>query len=248
MLIRTYSIIYITFILGITFAHSEESNLGSFRITSTAADLLGPEQAKPFEELIDIEDNITWEVHVPATYDPENPPGILVYISPQDIINIPSGWLDMMEEHNLIWIASLKSGNEVFTSERLMKAILGLVQIQSEYVVDTERIYITGFSGGGRVASIVATQYPHLFKGAIYNCGANFWENLDDERKQQVLNNRFVFVTGSNDFNLQDTKNVYSKYKKAGAKNIELMVINRLGHANPKRNRMSQAIRFLDDK
>ncbi len=229
-------------------AQSDEIRLGSYKITTNPTKLLGGDQAKSFDQMIDITDEITWEIHVPPGYDPELPPGVLVYISPQDTINVPSGWLDMTEEHNLIWIAALKSGNEVFTSERLMKAILGLVQIQSEHVIDTERIYITGFSGGGRVASIVATQYPHLFKGAIYNCGVNFWENLDEAREQQVLSNRFVFVTGSNDFNLQDTKNVYSKYKKAGAKNIELMVINRLGHANPKRNRMSQAIQFLDDR
>ena len=95
---------------------------------------------------------------------------------------------------------------------------------------------------------MVATQYPQFFKGAIYNCGVNFWNDINEEQLNLIKNNRFVFLTGTDDFNLNDTKKVYAKYKKANVKNIDLMIIPRMGHTNPKKNRFAKAINFLDQK
>lgn len=249
MLIRSFLISFyiLAIISGVTNAQSDDLKRGSFVYTQSTIGILGADGAAPFVDTIDITEEISWEIHVPDNYNANNPPGILVYVSPQNSIKTPRGWLDVIEENNLIWIAALKSGNKIAISERLIKALLAPVLLQADYEIDPSRIYITGFSGGGRIASIVATQYPHLIKGAIYNCGVNFWDNLDEERTKLVLDNRFVFVTGTNDFNLEDTKNVFGKYKKAGAKNIDLMIISRMGHENPNRNRLAQAIKFLDN-
>lgn len=250
MLIRLFLIplFIVTFISCSAFSQPDELKRGSFLYTSSTVDIMGTDGAVIFSDIIDINENFSWEIHVPENYNPDFPPGILIYVSPQNSIKIPRGWLEIIEDNNLIWIAALDSGNKIEVPERFIKALLAPFLLQSNYIINTNRIYITGFSGGGRVASIVATQYPHLIKGAIYNCGVNFWENLDEERTRLVLNNRFVFVTGSDDFNLQDTKNVFRKYKKAGAQNIDLMIINGMGHENPHRNRLDQAIKFLDEK
>lgn len=244
-----FGIVHILFFFMLTInTYAEEVTRGSYVYTSSVTKVLGSQDASAFSELIDINEEISWEIHVPENYNTNAPPGILIYISPQNKINIPRGWLDTIEKNNLIWIAAVKSGNKIIVSERIMKALLAPVILQSTYKIDTNRIYITGFSGGGRVASMVATRYPHLIKGAIYNCGVNFWDNLDEETTKQVLSNRFVFITGTNDFNLNDTKSVYGKYKDAGAQNIDLMVIGRMRHENPSKAKLDQAIKFLDDK
>lgn len=246
---RFFRIVYFLFFSMLTMnTHAEEVTLGSYLHTSSVTNILGSQDATAFSEMMDINEDISWEIHVPESYNADEPPGILIYISPQNEINIPRGWLDTVEQNNLIWIAALKSGNKIIVSERIMKALLAPVILQSKYKINTNRIYITGFSGGGRVASIVASQYPHLIKGAIYNCGVNFWDNLDEEKTNLVLDNRFVFITGTKDFNLNDTKSVYGKYKDAGAQNIDLMIIKRMGHENPKKGKLDQAIKFLDDK
>ena len=139
------------------------------------------------------------------------------------------------------------SGNKVQTSRRVLFAVMALPLIQQKYQLNVDRIYISGLSGGGRVASIVATEYAHMFKGAIYNCGVNFWNNKGPNEIELIKQNRFVFITGTGDFNLQDTKNIYAKYKKAGVEKIKLMVIPKMDHENPKRNKFSQAISFLDN-
>lgn len=220
---------------------------GSFVMKSTSESLLGDEIAASYRSFLGADEEIEWEIHVPENYNPESPPGVLVYVSPQNRINIPNGWKSVTEENNLIWVAARMSGNNINVSKRISYAVMSLSLIQRDYNIDPERIYITGFSGGGRIASIVATEYPTIFKGAIYNSGANFWQQTNSELLELIKNHRYVFITGTDDFNLQDTRQVYAKYKKAGANNIELSVIRGMGHENPKRRRFARAIEYLDE-
>lgn len=249
----TFKKLIVFFVLinsSIFIAHAQDSisgyKTGSYTITSTMAGILGEKDAQTYKDMMSSDEEITWEVHVPENYNPSNPPGIMVYVSPQNRINTPSGWMEIMEDNNLIWVAAQMSGNDIFSQKRIMMAVLSLPLIQEKYTVNTSRLYISGFSGGGRIASIVAANFPHLFSGAIYNCGVNFWNDVSPAELELIKKNRFVFITGTNDFNLQDTKSVYNKYKSANVKNIKLMVINRMGHENPKRPKFAQAISFLD--
>jgi len=62
-----------------------------------------------------------------------------------------------------------------------------------------------------------------------------------------IKNNRFVFITGSEDFNLRDTKRVFKRYEKAEVRQLKLMVIPHMGHSNPTASNYAQAIAFLDN-
>jgi predicted esterase len=202
---------------------------------------------KAYEDLFNQNEMIKWEVYVPTDYHPDNPPGVMVYVSPQDIIKTPSGWMNIMEENNLIWIAATQSGNEIMSGRRILMSIMALQVIREKYSTNTDRAYISGFSGGGRIASIVSGQFPSIFNGSIYICGANFWDDQFPAQLDLIRNNRFVFMTGTLDFNLEDTKSVYRKYKNVEVNEIKLMVINRMGHKNPKKQKFAQAIQFLDE-
>ena len=247
MIIRLLATLCIIFIVITSPVYAQDIKTGSYIMQSSANEILGDDLAASYASLIDLDLNITWEIDVPEDYDPANPPGIMVYISPQNIIKLPAGWLSVTREKNMIFIAARMSGNKEPVNQRIVMAILSLPLIQSSYKVDTDRIYVSGFSGGGRIASMVATNFPHIFNGALYNCGVNFWHQISPEQRELIKNNRYVFLTGSNDFNLQDTKKIYSKYKNADVKNIKLMVIARMSHSNPKRNKFSQALDFLDE-
>ena len=227
--------------------NSNSAQTGLFKSTSTITKILGPELANSYAEIIGENEDIKWEIQVPANYNPNNPPGILVYVSPQNQINPPIGWMKMIEDHNLIWITATMSGNKIKSSKRILKAMLSLGLMEESYKIDPKRVYITGFSGGGRIASIIAMNYPHIFKGAIYNCGANFWDNHTPARLDLIKNNRFVFITGTDDFNLIDTKKVYRKYKKADVKNTKLMIIANMAHKNPRPRKFAKAIEYLDN-
>ncbi len=234
--------------MGSSSLNAQAQENRTIEFTSTIAKIFGDKFANGSSDIIDPSKNITWEIYLPKNYDAAKPAGIMVYISPQKLINVPNSWRSIMDDKNIIWIAAHNSGNKTNTNRRILYALAAVKHLNDTYALDERRIYISGFSGGGRVASMVASRYPHIFKGSAYICGVNFWGDLSGEQLNLIKENRFVFITGTEDFNLNDTKRVYRKYKRSGAQNIKLMVISRMGHSTPKKHRFAQAIQFLDEK
>ena len=222
--------------------------VGQFELDSTLAELLDEPALENFTRLIPADTPIEWSVYVPKSYDPGKPAGLLVYISPGDSGRIPSEWKAIMERRNLIWIGAHRSGNRTHTTLRIAYAILAPVAIEKSYGIDAERVYLSGFSGGGRVSSMIAGDYAHIFKGAVYNCGANLWNGEKPGRFEEMKANHYVFLTGSWDFNRRDTEHVYKAYDQAGIPNIKLMVIPRMAHQNPAARSYDKAIEFLDSR
>lgn len=110
-------------------------------------------------------------------------------------------WREVMDQQNLIYVSANGVGNEIPTLRRMVMANLAVRTLAQRYTFDPARIYVSGFSGGGKVASLLATQYPEVFNGALYICGVNFWQEDQTPKVERVLKNRFVFLSGTRDFN-----------------------------------------------
>jgi predicted peptidase len=236
----------LTALITIASAQEIDTRIGEYSATSSVLELMGETSAQSFEKKIPINKPIEWEIYVPENYNPDIPAGVLVFINSRDSGKIEPGWKEVMERHNLIWIGANESGNKISTSQRVAYAILAPKLINNSYAINPERIYVSGFSGGGRVSSMVATEYNKIFKGAIYNSGANFWGEARLSRYKEMKNNYYVFITGTEDFNLEDTKEVYNAYKKAGVNNSKLIVIPNMAHKRPDAENLDVAIRYLD--
>lgn len=218
---------------------------GSFSIELPAHEVFDDAEARKFDDFLSRDKLITWEIHVPETYQPESAAGVLTYISPTRSGVIPQDWKQLMSDRNLIWIGANRTGNNQPVEKRSTYAVLGAELMGEIYKVDRNRIYVTGFSGGGRIASMVVLEFPELFKGAIFICGVNFW--IETPRQMELTKrNRYVFLTGTNDFNYQDTRNVYSRFRKAEIPNIKFLSITGMGHRLPTARRYGQAIAYLD--
>ncbi len=197
---------------------------------------------------MDVGADIVWKMYVPETYDPSAPAGLMVYISPSQKGWIPRKWQSVIDSENLIWISANASGNDEIVAKRMLYAVLAPQIAASRYELDPDRVYLSGFSGGGKVSGMVAINFANIFRGAIYICGAEHW--LDDPPKliSQVERNRYVFLTGSEDFNRDLTYRIYFKYQAAGLQNVELINVPRMGHKNPETRYFLKAIKYLDQR
>ncbi|MCM8536982.1 MAG: prolyl oligopeptidase family serine peptidase, partial [Lentisphaeraceae bacterium] len=199
---------------------------------------------------------VSWEVYVPENYNPSKPSGILSYISPGNGGKLPGKWKELMDKHNLIWIAANNSGNfyqndkkkPYYNYWRTLLSLEGVTRIKAAYKIDSDRVFLSGFSGGGRVSSYLITERPEVYKGAIFICGCNTWSNkLDRKILKEAAKGYYVHLTGTKDFNLPGTKSVHNFYKKNGFKdNSKLMIIDGLGHSTPDTADYDTAIQFLD--
>jgi poly(3-hydroxybutyrate) depolymerase len=151
----------------------------------------------------------------------------------------------VLDAHNLIWVSARASGNDVAVSRRVLFALMSQAALRCERETDWARISIAGFSGGGRTASVAAATFPALFKGGLYICGAN-WNRPDEATVAAMRANRFVFVTGSRDFNNGDVHDALARYRGAGLADIMLLDLLYLGHQLPRAPDFERAVRFLD--
>lgn len=214
------------------------------QIQITTGQLLGAQQAELYGKVLEPDETITYQVYLPDNESTEKP-GVLVYVSPMKTGRIDSRWRQVMDEQNLIYIAADKSGNKIPTIRRMVMATLAVRALGQGHAFDTDNITISGFSGGGRVASRLATQYPEVFSGALYICGVDFWKKDQTPRVERLIQNRFVFLTGTRDFNRTETRQIRKRYIKAGAQHSKLIEVPGMGHKHPDATYLTEALEYL---
>ena len=220
---------------------------GEVSLSATASEILGEEATALFGGALDPDDVNEWAMYVPESYDPESPTGLLVFISATDSGRMPGRYRQVLDDHNLIWVGANNSGNRVRIARRISLALLATALADSNYRIDPSRVYVSGFSGGGRTASAVAPDYAQLFTGAIYICGVNFWDRREPKRLDRVRDNRYVFLTGSKDFNRSETRSVHRAYRRADVENVMLLEVAGMDHRMPPAEDLAKAISFLDE-
>jgi len=217
---------------------------GAFSASATSAEAVGPESSAAFASIVPVDEAIEWQIVVPENYDPQHPPGLLVYISPSDHGSLPRRWRNLPQLHNVIWVAANDSGNRRQVARRIAYALFAVGLVSRRYTIDSRRIYLSGFSGGARVAGLVAAAYPQIFKGDIYIGGAEIWDR--EPVLERMKRNRYVFAVGEDDSNRNRVLRVAALYADAGIENIEKMIIPRHGHELPAMKDMSKALNYLD--
>jgi len=220
---------------------------GEVRLSATAHELLGDDSAGLFGTALHPQEVAEWELYVPENYEPGLPAGLLVFISPTDSGRMPRRYQSVLDEKNLIWIGANHSGNQVRVARRVSLALLATAVADRNYRIDASRVYVSGFSGGGRTASAVAPEYAQIFTGAIYICGVNFWDGRKPKRLDQVKDNRYVFLTGKKDFNRAETRSVHRAYRRADVDNVLLLEVPGMDHRMPPADDLGAAITFLDE-
>jgi predicted esterase len=210
--------------------------------SASVASLFSTQEAAELSKILPPDEPLKFRVWIADSATP----GVLVFVSPTDSGAPPTGWLQVLQRKQLSWIAAEGFGNEKPSAQRVLVALMALKLIRQSTPADPARTWIGGMSGGGRIASEMATRFPQKFSGALYIVGANFSMPEDARVKQRAAANRYVFITGEKDFNRSDMRRVFSRYQSTGLTASLLMDLPDFGHEYPNAERLGQAIDFLD--
>ena len=120
----------------------------------------------------------SYSILVPKGYKKEVPHGLFIWISAGANASIPKEWEKVLADKKLIFIGALNSGNPRNVFDRMRLAIDANHNLRGLYNVDGRRVYVSGFSGGSRVASMVSVCYADMFSGAVCFMGANFYKDV----------------------------------------------------------------------
>ncbi len=207
----------------------------------------------------------TFQVFAPEADEVDQPMGLLVFISPSDIGRVPNEWKAALRRSNMIWVSPNQTGNEQPIWKRIGLALDAVENMKARYKIDPDRIYVAGVSGGGRVASRVGLMYGDIFKGSVSIIGTDFFKDIEVPDKpdhvwqakfvepnrallQQIkTENRYVLITGENDYNQQQTREVYRQgYQQEGFKHATYLEVPDLAHEYPAGLWLDLAITALD--
>lgn len=191
----------------------------------------------------------SFEVFVPESYRAERPAGLFVWVSPTPYGGLTRQELmDVLAEKGLIWIGANRSGNGRPKWTRMGLALDAVHNMKRLYNVDPDRVYVAGYSGGGRVASGLAMVYPEVFQGAFCVYGVDFYRRVSrtdmpgahwlpgfpepprSRAKEVKTEHRYVLLTGELDFNRTQTKAYYRELLDDGFEHVLYLEIPGADH------------------
>lgn len=208
-----------------------------------------------------------FQVYVPESYDGSTPFGVFVWISPMDRTTFRDGSMDLFRERSMISVAALNAGNAREAFHRIGLALDAVHNLSQRYAIDPERVYVGGFSGGGRISSMAAMHFPEVFRGWFSVCGVNYYARVQDPDKPDgtlwsaftppsrkrlarvKASTRAVLLTGEDDFNLRQTRVFRDRFLDDGFRHVLYLEVPGMGHAVPiEGGWFSRALDYLDGR
>src|SRR5262249_42619327 len=150
---------------------------------------------------------------------------------------------------------------------RVGLALDAVQNVKSRLNIDVNRIYVSGISGGAKIASLLAVAYPDSFSGGFPICGVIYFRNIPVSSKPGSLwpaaflrptpklfekaqkQNRYVLITGEKDFNRDPIKDMYEQgFVKDHFAHVEYLEVPGMSHGIPETMFIEQALDSLDKK
>jgi predicted esterase len=197
--------------------------------------------------------NERFDLYVPATM-PAQGYGLLVFVAPSADFPLPRDWRQVLDRRGVIYVSARRAGNQQSVIDRRVPLALHAHQhVAAHYAVDPQRVWISGFSGGSRVAQRIAVAYPDLFRGAVLMAGSDAFGEFDSRPSRAPLftlfreRSRVVFVSGDQDYpNKLKDKHTIASFQRLCVSNFKRVWLTRSGHWVPDARRLERVFEFLD--
>ena len=206
----------------------------------------------------------SFQLVVPKEYNPAEAWGVLVWVDASDNPRLPPGWEQVLATRKLIYVSALRSGNPRDIFDRIRMAVHANVGMRERFKVDPRRVYVSGFSGGARVASMLGVAWADMFTGAIPFMGVNFYTDIslpngkvyppsyiphEDVLEIARKRCRYVLVTGEKDFNKPETQAVFEHgFQKERFAYTKYLEIPGHGHSTPPAQWLEAALNLLEPR
>jgi hypothetical protein len=188
-----------------------------------------------------------YQFFAPKTYDASKNWPLIVFISPGDDPMGWKHWQKVCEEHDVLFCAPYGAGNNCPLGKRVRIVLDMLDDVRRQYRVDPDQTYVTGFSGGGRMACTIGFALPEYFGGVMPVCGTNPLPKLDYLRLRVQDRLSVAFITGEKDFNRTENENVRFPFFQELSIRSRLWVVAKMGHSMPDTGVLGEALKFLDE-
>lgn len=189
----------------------------------------------------------TYELFVPKKLASRKAAPLIVFAPPSPKSNVGRLWKDACEKHGVILAGVHNVANRTPMPKRIRIVMDVLDDVRRRFKIDPDQTYISGFSGGGRVACSIAFALPEYFGGVIPVCAGG---NL---RKESWLRHRVISrvsiaqLTGERDFNRGECERLHQTEMDEVGVRCKTWVVPNLGHGIPNSGVLDEALTWLED-
>lgn len=240
--------LFLTLLLSIIIFQSCSSGSNK-RHTPTAVRIKGsivPKENFPKGEIIEKvvcknDASQSYSMYLPSGYSTEKQFPIIFAFDSHGTGKLPvSNYKDLAEQYGYIIVGSNNSKNGLAWEESQTIANKLFADVQTRLSVNTQRIYLLGFSGGARVANGIAITNGSI--AGVICCGAATPAiNSSDPRN----NYSFIGIAGNEDFNYTEMRK-YDMVDLAGHSVKHTMITFNGKHEWPPKDVMQEAFWWLE--
>ncbi|MBC7817112.1 MAG: hypothetical protein IAG10_09520 [Planctomycetaceae bacterium] len=161
----------------------------------------------------------------------------------------PAGWSQLQsvcQQRGIAFASPYGAGNNTSMPKRIRIVLDVLDDLRRKHRIDSDRTYLAGFSGGGRVACGITFALPELFGGVIPVCAGG---DLRDEPwlRHRVIDRQSVaMITGTGDFNRSEVERFRGPMLTDMGVRTKVTVVEKLGHGIPDAKTFAEVIEWLD--
>ena len=206
-------------------------------------------------------------LYVPSSYTGTESYGMIVFTYADPEARLPYGWQQVLDSRKYIFVAAQNAGNDQPRGRRLGLAVMGALKTMKAYNIDRNRVYASGFSGGARMAGLLAFYQSDIFHGTIQNCGADFYRQVptvnavsqvdtagqaygvleaSQDEIQRAKTLRFVLITGTNDFRRGNILDIFHGGFERDGFHAKLFDMAGMGHDICDSETLTHALDFLE--
>ncbi|MCX6251194.1 MAG: hypothetical protein NTX61_10640 [Bacteroidetes bacterium] len=155
--------------------------------------------------------SVSYALYLPSGYSANKKFPLILAFDPHASGLLPvERYKDLAEKYGYILMGSNNSKNGQ-TQNETATIVAGLFQeITTQFSVDTSRIYVMGFSGGARIASMIG-----LYRGGVagvIGCGAG----LPGTNQQATYKFDYIGFAGKGDFNMFELLKLDDQLERSG--------------------------------
>lgn len=206
-------------------------------------------------------DEERFAIRVPKDYHPRAPVGALVWVHGEGDLEPLPQVLASADKLGLAVVSVALAGNARITPDRYQLMFDALQTLRERVHIDPRRIYITGISGGGKVAGILACCFPDVFCGSVPIIGMEMYEGVPlgngmwsasafDKPGSALFGllktRRMAAITGSQEPNQYQIRRSLAVLKRDGVP-TRLFDIQGLKHVMPDEEVVTEAIDWIDE-
>lgn len=110
------------------------------------------------------------QVYIPESYTGKIPYGLYIHLGSGDKPRLERNYYPVFTKHKLIGVSPYKTAAERGIPWSISQALDCIATLSKDYNIDKKRIYIGGFSTGGKAALLAAMFFPEQFHGVASSC------------------------------------------------------------------------------